>query len=138
METHYVYELFNLLGTVEYVGETNNTHKRFINHKCKNGKFHKRQDISMNIVTQFDTKKEAFLYQVELQKEYGLETDLDYCSKGGKASWLKNKDSGQIKRVGDIWGIISASIEHTCPVCNHKGRGPNMFRFHFKRCKRNN
>ena len=45
---YYIYEIVNLLGTVEYVGETNNPKLRFINHKCKNGLFYKRQDILMN------------------------------------------------------------------------------------------
>jgi predicted GIY-YIG superfamily endonuclease len=84
MKTHYVYELYNELGSIEHVGETSNPKKRFYNHtKAKpikgtgTGKFYKRLDISMNIVKEFYDKKEAFAYQCELQKQYGLITDKD-------------------------------------------------------------
>ena len=39
---YYVYELINLVGTIEYVGMTRNAKHRMVSHKCKNGLFHKR------------------------------------------------------------------------------------------------
>ena len=84
MKKYYVYELVNLMGTVEYVGETTNPKSRFSNHKTKSnkvrgggGKFKNRADIFFNIVKEFDTKEEAYDYQCKLQKEYGFETDLE-------------------------------------------------------------
>ena len=75
---HFVYELFNSQGEVEYVGETGNPNQRFYSHtKKKAGKFYGRTDISMRIVKDFDNKKEAFYFQCNLQKEHNLETDIE-------------------------------------------------------------
>ena len=73
----YVYELVNLMGTVEHVGETLYPKKRLSDHCGKNGKFYGRQDISMHIVKEFNNKQEAWDYQCKLQKEYGLITDAE-------------------------------------------------------------
>ena len=74
----HVYELYNLVGTIEWVGETINPKYRFIQHtKKKAGKFYGRTDISMHIVKLFDNGKEAWDYQCELQKEYGFITDKE-------------------------------------------------------------
>ena len=80
MKKWYVYEIVNLMGTVEYVGETINPKERLANHKSKHkgngtGKFYGRNDIFMNIVKEFDSKSDAFNYQCELQKEYGFVSD---------------------------------------------------------------
>jgi predicted GIY-YIG superfamily endonuclease len=101
MEKRYVYELVNLMGTVEYVGETKQPKKRFCEHvKWSRGKFYGRADIIMNIASEFDTKKEAFIHQCELQKQYGLITDSEkmirvysdeYRQKIGKTSKGRRK-----------------------------------------------
>jgi predicted GIY-YIG superfamily endonuclease len=90
MKKYYVYEIINLLGTVEYVGETTMPKRRFYAHTkipkkigVGSGRFYNRSDIFMNIVKEFDNKKEAFQYQIQLQKEYGLDTDLDKLRKNG-------------------------------------------------------
>ena len=120
---YYIYEIVNLLGTVEYVGETNNPKLRFINHKCKNGLFYKRQDILMNVLNEtFETKKEAFYRQIELQKEYNIITDLDKCSAGGKACNNIEKNKKHIKKLGLKWGIISSKKIHTCSKCGKYSR----------------
>lgn len=82
MKIWYVYEIVNLMGTVEYVGESINPKRRFYNHKVNsktsgNGRFYKRSDVFLNVVKQFDNRIDAFNYQCELQKEYGLPTDLE-------------------------------------------------------------
>ena len=100
MKTHYVYELFNLVGTIEYVGHTLNTKSRLYEHKSKRGKFHKRTDISMNIVKGFDTRKSAFAYQCELQKEYGLETDAEISSRIQKGKTLTEEHKQKISEGG--------------------------------------
>ena len=82
MKKWYVYEIVNLMGTVEYVGETTQPTQRFANHKRKlrspgSGRFGNRSDVFMNIVKEFDNKLDAFEYQCTLQKEYGLKTDKE-------------------------------------------------------------
>ena len=82
MKKWYVYEIVNLMGTVEYVGETTQPTQRFANHKRKlrspgSGRFGNRSDVFMNIVKEFDNKVHAFEYQCKLQKEYGLKTDKE-------------------------------------------------------------
>ena len=77
MKIWHVYELVNSNGIVEYVGETINPYKRWYNHKCKNGKFHNRNDIKMNTIKQFDNHNDAYVYQCVLQKQYGFITDSE-------------------------------------------------------------
>jgi predicted GIY-YIG superfamily endonuclease len=92
MKTHYVYELYNLVGTIEYVGETIDTKRRFQNHiKSKIGKFYGRTDISINVVKGFDIRKDAYQHQCQLQKQYGLITDSEIHSKANKGKIASNK-----------------------------------------------
>jgi predicted GIY-YIG superfamily endonuclease len=94
MKKWYVYELINLMGTIEYVGETERPNERFYQHtkvkpiknKSGFGKFYGRQDIIINIVSEFNNKKQAFNYQCELQSQYGFETDLIKCKKSANIS----------------------------------------------------
>ncbi len=76
---YYVYEMVNLLGTVEWVGKTDNPTRRFIQHtkwiplsKNRNGRFYKRQDVFMNVVKEFEIKKEALRYEYFLQEFWGF------------------------------------------------------------------
>lgn len=104
---HFVYELVNLMGTIEYVGETANPELRFFHHtKSRNGKFKDRQDLIMNIVAEFDNRKDAYAHQCKLQNQYGWESDLD-------------------KR----------QVKLTCPHCNYTSIGYGIYRNHFDRCK---
>ena len=80
MKKHYVYELINLYGSVEYVGETLTPKGRVYSHTKRKpngtssrGLFYGRQDIIMNIVAEFDTLKEARRLETKLKLEYGLE-----------------------------------------------------------------
>jgi predicted GIY-YIG superfamily endonuclease len=90
MKKYYVYEIRNSLGIVEYVGETANPKERFGRHVWRRpcltkkgnvsngvGGFYGRTDVSLNIVKEFDNRKDAFNYQCELQKEYGFKTDSE-------------------------------------------------------------
>jgi predicted GIY-YIG superfamily endonuclease len=84
---YYVYELVNLLGTIEYVGQTKDPSYRLLAHKSKPnsngaGKFFKRQDISMHIVATYATEEEARDAEEILQLFWGLPTDRSKC--GGK------------------------------------------------------
>jgi predicted GIY-YIG superfamily endonuclease len=82
MKKVYVYTIVNTKGGVEYVGETTMPKKRFYNHKSKlrsagSGRFGNREDVFMNIVAEFNNRKDAFDYQCNLQKQYGFETDVE-------------------------------------------------------------
>lgn len=96
---YYVYELVNLLGTVEYVGQTEDPKGRFSRH-TKNklsmgrGKFFGRQDISMHLVSFYPTRAEALQAEYDLQIFWGLPTDTS--SRGSK---LTDKQVREIKSL---------------------------------------
>ena len=131
MKKYFVYELINLVGTVEYVGETTNSKARYNHHVCKDGKFPNRKDLILNIVTSFNTKKEAFNYQCELQTKYGFETDREIFR---KASLNKPTLTDEIRSLGGkVSNKIVQSRIHTCK-CGKIGKGNKMI-YHIKNCK---
>ena len=86
---YYVYELVNLLGTVEYVGQTIDPKRRFHEHtkskpktNNRHGKFYKRQDISMHIVATYSTETDVRNAEYDLQVFWGLPTDRNNRVKG--------------------------------------------------------
>jgi predicted GIY-YIG superfamily endonuclease len=90
---HKVYVLLNEYGVVEYVGYSKNPKQRFNVHKTKahpksgTGKFNGRTDITIEIVKEFDTKKEAELYEGELKLQLGFEwTEKTRAKKCGEAT----------------------------------------------------
>jgi hypothetical protein len=98
----FVYELFNLMGTIEYVGETCNPKRRFKEHtrnkplKPGLGKFYGRADIIMNVLKQFDNRKDAYQYQCKLQNEYGLISDVEVFNKNfrnGHSGYAHSEES---------------------------------------------
>jgi predicted GIY-YIG superfamily endonuclease len=102
MKKVFVYTIVNNNGKVEYVGETTNPKKRLYNHKSKikspgSGRFSNREDIFMNIVAEFNNRKDAFNYQCNLQKQYGFETDEE--------KRLKAQMIG-----GDVGGKVTSEI----------------------------
>jgi predicted GIY-YIG superfamily endonuclease len=81
MKKYYVYELINLMGTIEYVGETYRPNFRMYCHtkvkpsttgKNREGKFYGRQDLIMNIVAEFDNRTDALALEGELKVRYGM------------------------------------------------------------------
>lgn len=157
MKKWYVYEIVNLMGTVEYVGETMYPKRRWSNHRCNAnstgaGKFYNRSDIFMNIVMEFDNRRQALDYQYELQKEYGIKTDLDH--KFGNKNLFGKKKSEEWKtkislsnkgKVRSIQAKINYSLAkkiknncndfYTCPNCGKEGQSSVMYRWHFDNCK---
>jgi predicted GIY-YIG superfamily endonuclease len=106
MIKHYVYELINLLGTIEYVGESKNPYQRFNSHtKVKPGKamgkFYGRQDLTLNIVKEFNNRKDAYQYQCELQSKYGLITDRELSSQSMKGKSRKPFSIEHRQKIGD-------------------------------------
>ena len=95
----HVYELINTLGTVEYVGETDNPPRRFKRHLSKQGKFRGRLDLHMHIVNSFATKKEAYAFQNELQKAWGLQPDNERMARIGSANPRTNFTEEQVREI---------------------------------------
>ena len=86
MENNYcVYEIMNLLGTVEYVGITKQYRVRKWRHFAKptkhHGKFYGRMDCLIYKVSEFNTKQEALSYEKELHELHGLVTQGEKISK---------------------------------------------------------
>jgi predicted GIY-YIG superfamily endonuclease len=115
MKKYYVYEIVNLMGTVEYVGESINPKRRWIQHKCKvisngQGTFANRSDVFMNVVNEFDNRRNALDKQYELQIEYGLKTDLEkkryICTKETKLK-LSIAHKGNKYNLGNTHSIES-------------------------------
>jgi predicted GIY-YIG superfamily endonuclease len=80
-----VYKLVNSKNEIEYIGHTSNMIKRFRVHKCKNGKFHNRKDISYEIIKSgFRKKERAIDFECKLQKKLGFETDREKISRNMK------------------------------------------------------
>jgi predicted GIY-YIG superfamily endonuclease len=63
---------------VIYIGETNRPHFRWNIHTSNQGSFN-RNEHYMDVIDEypFANKKDAFNYQCELQKLYGLKTDYE-------------------------------------------------------------
>jgi hypothetical protein len=136
MKKYYVYEIVNLMGTVEHVGETGNPKQRFKNHRAK--KFKGRQDLTYNIVKEFDNKIDAFDYQCKLQEEYEIITDkqirYNNISKANKVyNWTKSR--ANLMKINSIGGKVSTSIIKKCPNCGFEGKQPSIYK-HIKNCNR--
>jgi hypothetical protein len=119
MKKWYVYELINFYGTVEWVGQSMNPLRRFKNHikdKPKEGngmgKFYGRADLVLYIVKEFDTRKESYWYQCNLQKEHGLKTDSEKLHRKEDINTRKKKSLAKIgiKRTDKVKQKISNSM----------------------------
>ena len=111
-----VYQLVNSKNEIEYVGHTSNIIKRFRVHKCKNGKFHNRKDISYEIVKEYKTKNGALKFECKLQKELGFETDIEKYSRNMKEVQKKTTEQKRIPIIGydlsgNEIGIFSSAYE---------------------------
>ena len=96
---HYVYLLKDGNGKVVWVGESIRPKGRLWQHRSKKGRFTK-QDITMTIVTEYVTRKEAWYHQVKLQEEHGLETDLDRTRRAGASMSDARKE--HLKRISPL------------------------------------
>jgi len=140
MKTWKVYELINLMGTVEYVGESTRPETRFREHtmhKPSNGKgkFYQRYDIFMNIVAEFNTRKEARDFEEILQIEYNLTTDRSrYHSLG-----MTIVNNGKLKQNRNLSkaGKASSAIIRICPHCDKSIKSNAYFTWHGENCKLN-
>lgn len=105
---YYVYELVNLMGTVEYVGETKNVKERFRLHtkvnpeKNRQGKFYKRQDINMHVVATYETKAQSRQAEYELQIFWNLPTDRSKRSNKGSKNGRSKLTENQVKKIKSL------------------------------------
>ena len=102
MKSFYVYKIVDKSDNILYIGETSDIEHRFNVHTSNQGLFYKRLDISLVVVKEFKTKKAAFNYQLQLQNQYGFETDLEKliknASKGSITRMERYKEHGNWKR----------------------------------------
>lgn len=103
---YYVYELVNLLGTVEYVGQTIRPKIRFYEHtthqpskSAGKGRFLGRQDISMHIVGTCATEAEALQAEYNLQIFWDLPTDRSKCGPRGENAASAKLTETQVKEI---------------------------------------
>jgi predicted GIY-YIG superfamily endonuclease len=99
MRKKYVYELVNKDNVVEHVGESYNPKARYrehVHHKFRPkkgmGKFYGRTDLTLEVVAEFDNRKEAFDYQCQLQTKYFGINDRDKAKQNG----IKGKEFGYL------------------------------------------
>ena len=96
---YYVYELVNLMGGVEHVGRTTRPKKRFYEHTGAKpdgngqGRFYRRQDISMHVVATCTTKAEALDAEETLQIFWDLPTDREKTKQCKQPKGSKNSQS---------------------------------------------
>ncbi len=121
-----VYELINLCGSIEYVGQTKRSLKdRFYEHVKSapngngNGKFHGRQDLTILEVESFETRGEALALESSLKQEHGLH----------QSELIQRRNA--LQNSATKWSQITS----TCPHCGKEGRGTAMFTWHFENCK---
>ena len=117
---YYVYELVNLMGGVEHVGRTTRPKRRFYEHTGAKpdgngqGRFYKRQDISMHVVGFFETKTEALQTEYDLQIFWSLPTDR---GKTKHSKQPKGSNQGTAKldedKVREIKILLSQKIPHS-------------------------
>jgi predicted GIY-YIG superfamily endonuclease len=128
MKKYYVYELYNQMGTIEYVGETTNPLSRWYNHKSINGKFYNRLDIKMHIVKEFDNRRDAWYYQCELQSEYKITTDSEKISNSLKCRTREERSNSQK-------GKVHSDLTKQKMSCSRIGNKNAKGKFHSKETK---
>ena len=82
------------------------------------GKFYGRQDLSIYQVAEFNNRKEAWSYQIELQNSYGLKTDKEHSIAIGNSHVESGHlDSLRTKEHQSAAAIISSNKLRTCEYC---------------------
>jgi len=140
MREHYVYELINHYGTVEYVGETIDPKRRMHQHIKEKpnpgvGTFYGRQDLIMNIVAAFTDRKQAMIYEGTLKNEYNIEwTETTRGIKCSKAVLQYTKSGQLIKKwdsatnAGKVLDIPQNNITQCCKG-KHKYVGGYVWKY---------
>ena len=105
----YVYKIEEN-NEVVYIGETIHPDVRVYEHTQKrSGKFYKK-DITFEVIAVFETKRQAYKYQIELQEQYGLVTDNEKTGFNSK----NNRDAVVASRKGvDVSNLYGDKIAKT-------------------------
>jgi len=126
-----VYKLINGNGEIEYIGHTLNLKSRLVTHlTSKKSKFLGRKDLLIIPIKQFHTRKEAYDYQCELQKELGFVTDREKSIKGSLCTCKKvlcfdyytNQFISEYNSVSEAARNINVRPHHISRVLNSKRR----------------
>jgi predicted GIY-YIG superfamily endonuclease len=115
MKKYYVYELWNELGQVLYVGCTISPEKRYRQHVETKplpphtgfGMFYK-QNVKMHIVKEFTEIKEAHEYEAVLKYEWGLRDEIVIDN---RAKGLKNTPIEVHTKAGEFVGKYRSQME---------------------------
>jgi predicted GIY-YIG superfamily endonuclease len=133
MKNYYVYEIVNLMGTIEYVGMTSNIKKRTQQHFKKkpsknhrHGKFYQRSDVFLFVAAEFKSKREALDFENKLTQEYRLLTFQEKLSKVTKG---ENNPAFKKKKSGLPIGVSSYNYKYLAKIkingkLNHLGVFP--------------
>jgi len=125
MKQYHVYELFDQVGQIVYVGHSIRPEERFYSHTIAQplypgrGSFYGRKDLDWRIHSTWPDKKSAWKAEGSRKLELGLE-------------WIEKKS---IIENGKRHGGDHCSTIHICPYCNKSGKGNSMKRWHFINCK---
>jgi predicted GIY-YIG superfamily endonuclease len=105
----YLYELINNCGTIEYVGTTSRPKGRMWQHTkdpnkrgSSRGLFYGRNDLTMHIVDQFETRKQALFAETELKTTYGFKPTEWNNTVGKYRKWNIEKRKLTLNEVEEI------------------------------------
>ena len=157
---HYVYRLINQTGETKYVGYTKYPKKRLYQHTKEmpdgtgfRGRFY-GEDLSIEVLATFDTKKEALHFEGEMKRYYNfpwtekgegriLSANAKHnMSLGGKKGGRNSHKNGsspaqlaQLAKVRNPQKAADSRPKAKCPYCGLEGLRMNMKRWHFDNCK---
>ncbi len=137
---HYVYELINFYGTIEYVGVTKRPYIRWTQHvKAKpgidgHGKFHGRSDLIMHLVEGFEIRKMALKLEENLKIQYNLPVTERMKGRKDAIEWgklygKKNVENGILEKAREA----GKAKRHTCPRCGETRNGAQWLGHHIRK-----
>jgi len=108
-----VYTIVNTQNEIEYIGCTSNPKRRWYNHTYwfqgpGIGKFYGRTDVRMEVVKEFDNRREGWDYEAELKLQHGFELTEEIATNMGKVS-VKVVCANTGKELGIYRSIMEAS-----------------------------
>jgi len=132
-----VYTIVNTQNEIEYIGCTSNPKRRWYNHTywyqgSGIGKFYGRTDVKMEVVKEFDNRREGWDYEAELKLQHGFElteesaTNMDkvsvkvYCANTGKELGIYRSIMEASRKLNVGFRSISANIKGRSKVVDRK------------------
>lgn len=132
-----VYTIVNTQNEIEYIGCTSNPKSRWYNHTywfqgSGIGKFHGRDDVRMEIIREFDNRRDGWDYEAELKLQHGFElteeksTIMDkvsvkaICALTGKELGIYRSISDAARKLNVGFKSISANIKGRSKVVDRK------------------